>query len=294
MRYFRCHRYWHGRNKCRAKDELCVRCGEPGHGSEECKRDVRCVNCKGDHPANSKTCTKYMEEQAILRYRANNGGTFKQARAAVVINVAKEIRPQLFTQVVRGTSTRGVTTSATVKESVGVPSQVSTTARDGPGKKNVRMAESESSKRVRREKDRYGAESDVDINSIDSIWSIPEDLCSVGRGTGETSPPRPTPSKRSYPPRKSYPSQQSPPSKPPPRAPAPEDSDSGDMDTDLGSALSADPRGCPLSPLVLIQPKRPPSPGPVKAAGGKRYKGLAGPPSGGLPGKKSFSCRYDF
>ncbi|GFS06100.1 hypothetical protein ElyMa_001216200 [Elysia marginata] len=58
-----------------------------------------------------------MEEQAILRYRASNGGTFKQARAAVVVNVAKEIRPKLFTQVVRGTSTRAVTTSATVKES---------------------------------------------------------------------------------------------------------------------------------------------------------------------------------
>ncbi|GFS09678.1 hypothetical protein ElyMa_001304200 [Elysia marginata] len=69
-------------------------------------------------------------------------------------------------------------------------------------------------------------------------------------------------------------------SQPPPRAPAPEDSDSGDMDTDLGSALSADTRGCPLSPLVLIQPKSPPSPGPVKSAGGKGYKGLAGPPSG--------------
>ncbi|GFS23477.1 hypothetical protein ElyMa_001641400 [Elysia marginata] len=65
-----------------------------------------------------------------------------------------------------------------------------------------------------------------------------------------------------------------PPSQPPPWAPALEDSDSGDMDTDLGSALSADPRGCPLSPLVLIQPKCPPSPGPVKAAGDKRYKGL--------------------
>ncbi|GFS09682.1 nucleic-acid-binding protein from mobile element jockey [Elysia marginata] len=158
MRCFRCHRYEHGRNKCRAKEELCVRCREPGHGSEECKRDVRCVNCKGDHPANSKTCTKYMEEQAILRYRASNGGTFKQARVAVVVNVAKEIRPKLFTQMVRGTSTRAVTTSATVKESVGVPSQVSTTAREDPGKKNVRMAESESSKRVRREKDRYMAQ----------------------------------------------------------------------------------------------------------------------------------------
>ncbi|GFS06240.1 hypothetical protein ElyMa_002960500, partial [Elysia marginata] len=114
------------------------------------------------------------------------------------------------------------------QESVGIPSQVSTTARDGPGKKNVRMAESESSKRVRREKDRYGAETDVDINSIDSIWSIPEDLCSAGRGTGETSATRPTPSWRSCP------------SQPPPRAPAPEDSGSEDMDTDLGSALSAD------------------------------------------------------
>ncbi|GFS01062.1 hypothetical protein ElyMa_004572200 [Elysia marginata] len=75
----------------------------------------------------------------------------------------------------------------------------------------------------------------------------------------------------------------------PPRAPAPEESDSGDMDTDLGSALSADPGGCPLSPLVLIQEKRidsPPSPEPAKAARGKRCKGLAGPPSGGLPGSK--------
>ncbi|GFR89118.1 hydroxysteroid dehydrogenase-like protein 2 [Elysia marginata] len=66
---------------------------------------------------------------------------------------------------------------------------------------------------------------------------------------------------------------------------AQEESESGDMDTDLGSALSADPRGCPLSPLVLIQPKCPLSPGPVKVAGGKRYKGLARPPSGGLLGK---------
>ncbi|GFS13040.1 hypothetical protein ElyMa_001387100 [Elysia marginata] len=152
------------------------------------------------------------------------------------------------------------------------------------------MAESESSKRVRREKDRYGAESDVDINSIDSIWSIPEDLCSVGRGTGETSPPRPTPSRRSCPPRKSPHSQQSPPSQPPPRDPAPEESDSGDMDTDLGSALSADPGGCPLFPLLLTKEIKytdsPPSPEPAKAARGRRYNGLAGPLSGGLPGCK--------
>ncbi|GFS24682.1 hypothetical protein ElyMa_001669600 [Elysia marginata] len=85
---------------------------------------------------------------------------------------------------------------------------------------------------------------------------------------------------------------------PPPRAPAPEDSDSGDMETDLGSALSADPsadpRGCPLSPLVLIKAKCPPSPGPAKAAGGKRYKGLAGPPSGACRASKVLAANTIF
>ncbi|GFR69023.1 nucleic-acid-binding protein from mobile element jockey [Elysia marginata] len=130
MRCFRCHRFGLGRVRCRAREELCVRYGEPGHKGEECKKEPRCVNCKGEHPANSKSCPKYMEEQAILRYRAQNGGTFGQARAAVIVEVAKEVRPKLyaravrdgpihrFTQVVRGTSTRAVTTSATVKESV--------------------------------------------------------------------------------------------------------------------------------------------------------------------------------
>ncbi|GFR66935.1 hypothetical protein ElyMa_000240600 [Elysia marginata] len=43
-----------------------------------------------------------MEEQAILRYRAQNGGTFGQARAAVIVEVAKEVRPKLYAQAVRG------------------------------------------------------------------------------------------------------------------------------------------------------------------------------------------------
>ncbi|GFS20911.1 nucleic-acid-binding protein from mobile element jockey [Elysia marginata] len=161
MRCFKCHRFGHGRDRCRRNIDLCVKCGEPGHRGEECDRSHKCVNCKGDHPASSKNCPKYLEEQAALWYRAHNGGTFGQARAAVIVEVAKEVRPKLYAQAVRG----------------------------GPARR------------------------------------------------------------------------------PPPRAPAPEDSDSGDIDTDLGSALSADPRGCLLPPLVLIQPKRPPSLGPVKAAG---------------------------
>ncbi|GFS17706.1 hypothetical protein ElyMa_001502900 [Elysia marginata] len=58
-----------------------------------------------------------------------------------------------------------------------------------------------------------------------------------------------------YPAALPFPAIPPPPSQPPPRAPAPEESDSGDMDTDLESALSADPGGCPLSPLILITKK---------------------------------------
>ncbi|GFS10643.1 nucleic-acid-binding protein from mobile element jockey [Elysia marginata] len=109
MRCFRCHRFGHGRDRCRAREELCVKCGEPGHVGEECKKEPRCVNCKGEHPANSKSCPTFMEEQAILRYRAQNGGTFGQARAAVIMEVAKEVRPKLYAQAVRGGPIRKVT-----------------------------------------------------------------------------------------------------------------------------------------------------------------------------------------
>ncbi|GFR94328.1 RNA-directed DNA polymerase from mobile element jockey [Elysia marginata] len=59
MRCLRCHRFGHGRDRCRAREELCVKCGEPGHREEECKKELRCVNCMAEHPANSKSCPKY-------------------------------------------------------------------------------------------------------------------------------------------------------------------------------------------------------------------------------------------
>ncbi|GFR90629.1 hypothetical protein ElyMa_000823500 [Elysia marginata] len=51
---------------------------------------------------------------------------------------------------------------------------------------------------------RYGADPEVDLESIDSIWSLPKNSCRVGRRTGGTSPPRLTLRQQSSP------SQQSP------------------------------------------------------------------------------------
>ncbi|GFR66234.1 nucleic-acid-binding protein from mobile element jockey [Elysia marginata] len=69
MRCFRCQRYGYGL-------EICFKYGEPGHRSV-CEKVPKCINNKGDHAANAKTCPKYLEEQAILRHRAQNGGTQK-------------------------------------------------------------------------------------------------------------------------------------------------------------------------------------------------------------------------
>ncbi|GFN76788.1 hypothetical protein PoB_000329400 [Plakobranchus ocellatus] len=43
----------------------------------------------GDHAASSKTCPKFLKEQAVLRYKAENGGTFQQARKSVVVEIHK-------------------------------------------------------------------------------------------------------------------------------------------------------------------------------------------------------------
>ncbi|GFR67046.1 hypothetical protein ElyMa_001986900, partial [Elysia marginata] len=40
-----------------------------------------------------------------LRYRAYNGGTLQQARAAVVLEVAKEVRTRTYAQVTKSTRT---------------------------------------------------------------------------------------------------------------------------------------------------------------------------------------------
>ncbi|GFS19254.1 RNA-directed DNA polymerase from mobile element jockey [Elysia marginata] len=210
MRCFRCHRFGHGRDRCRAREELCVKCGEPGHRGEECKRNPRCVNCKGEHPANSRSCPKYMKEQAILRYRAQNGWTFGQARATVILEVAKEVRPKLYAQAVRGGPIRKVTAPVpTTNKSEILPLALNSATRKTDRSNNKHKTEET---RKPQTCGRYGADPEVDLESIDSIWSLPKNPCRVDRRAGGRSPSRPDPSRQSSPSQQSLPPQQGPPS----------------------------------------------------------------------------------
>ncbi|GFS13301.1 RNA-directed DNA polymerase from mobile element jockey [Elysia marginata] len=62
MRCYKCHKFGHGREKCRGQDPICGKCGKVGHAADSCKNDPHCVNCRGDHAASDRVCPKYAEE----------------------------------------------------------------------------------------------------------------------------------------------------------------------------------------------------------------------------------------
>ncbi|GFN99229.1 nucleic-acid-binding protein from mobile element jockey [Plakobranchus ocellatus] len=96
MRCYKCQRYGHGKDRCKKPAAVYVRCDKGGHVERDCSANPHCVNCRGDHAASSKNCPKFLEEQAILHYKAENGGTFQQARKAIVVEIHKTISTRTF------------------------------------------------------------------------------------------------------------------------------------------------------------------------------------------------------
>ena len=79
VRCFNCQRYGHFKSNC-SRPASCEKCGQEGHTSETCEESPRCCNCQGSHPANSKSCPKWVEEKQIQKLKALNNITYKEAR----------------------------------------------------------------------------------------------------------------------------------------------------------------------------------------------------------------------
>ncbi|GFV30206.1 uncharacterized protein TNCV_96831 [Trichonephila clavipes] len=48
--------------------------------SGQCSNNSRCINCKGDHPANSLNCPEYIKEKKILELKCEQHLTLGEAR----------------------------------------------------------------------------------------------------------------------------------------------------------------------------------------------------------------------
>ena len=70
LRCYSCQVFGHHENKC-GRHPVCCNCGEPEHygPSGVCDKPAKCVNCSGDHPANSKQCPQWEKGKKILKIK---------------------------------------------------------------------------------------------------------------------------------------------------------------------------------------------------------------------------------
>ena len=291
MRCFNCHRFGHTKEFCR-RAAACCRCGRSDHTESECSSELSCVNCGGNHVAISKDCPKFLEEEAILRYRAEHGGTFAQARAAVVVPIPKQVKNRSYASAVRFTA---------VSKKADAPSAVSSkvsTVRPAAARFSATPVSRGAEKRATSGENinRFAVLEDEAMDTdlaptpspVDILQSSPEDSLpsltppsppkSKSRPHSPSnskphSPPPPNPKSHPPPPPKSKPRPPSPPKAPPP-APSslkpPGQPPGSTRKSDKGENIY------PLTPEVVV----------TTEVRGKSVKGLAGAPKGGLPGKK--------
>ena len=81
LRCYGCQLFGHHENKC-GRHPVCCNCGKPEHcgPSGVCDKPAKCVNCSGDHPANSKQCPQWEKEKKILKIKCENNLSFPDAR----------------------------------------------------------------------------------------------------------------------------------------------------------------------------------------------------------------------
>ncbi|KAM7307539.1 hypothetical protein ISCGN_011175 [Ixodes scapularis] len=79
QRCFRCQRFGHGSRSCRGR-ETCAKCGSHDHVADVCEDPVACANCKGSHPAYSRSCPLWRQEKEILTLRAKENLSYPEAK----------------------------------------------------------------------------------------------------------------------------------------------------------------------------------------------------------------------
>ena len=52
----------------------------PCIASGQCDKPAKCVNCSGDHPANSKECPQWEKEKQILKIKCEQNISFPEAQ----------------------------------------------------------------------------------------------------------------------------------------------------------------------------------------------------------------------
>ncbi|KAG0421907.1 hypothetical protein HPB47_002229 [Ixodes persulcatus] len=60
--------------------EKCAKCGSHDHLADVCEGSVACANCRGPHPAYSRSCPLWRQEKEILSLRAKENLSYPEAK----------------------------------------------------------------------------------------------------------------------------------------------------------------------------------------------------------------------
>ncbi|XP_064456600.1 uncharacterized protein LOC135367290 [Ornithodoros turicata] len=80
-RCFKCQRFGHGSQVCRGRT-TCPKCADTdqNHTAKTCQNKIKCANCSGNHPVYSRSCPQWQQEKDILRIKATENITYKEAK----------------------------------------------------------------------------------------------------------------------------------------------------------------------------------------------------------------------
>ena len=84
---FNCHKFGHHKTKC-LKSPVCKKCGESGSDHIELCSDnpIKCANCQGNNPADSRDCLVWKREKEINTLKYTNNISFPEARKIIQSN----------------------------------------------------------------------------------------------------------------------------------------------------------------------------------------------------------------
>ncbi|XP_055590039.1 uncharacterized protein LOC129742202 [Uranotaenia lowii] len=77
MQCLLCGKFGHTKSRC-PNQPICPNCGGIDI-HKNCPNPPHCNNCLGPHPTTSRSCSKYLEEQSIIRIRIDRGLTHSEA-----------------------------------------------------------------------------------------------------------------------------------------------------------------------------------------------------------------------
>src|ERR1700755_2990017 len=80
LRCYKCQKFGHGSKTCRG-EETCGYCAQL-HSTSSCSRSQgpKCMNCKDQHPAYSRSCPHYKREEEIVHIKVDCHTTYDNAR----------------------------------------------------------------------------------------------------------------------------------------------------------------------------------------------------------------------